>query len=249
MKKNAIFSVLALLFLWLVWIIACFCVRNEYLLPSFTDTMNSLGRLLVDAAFWRAFSFTLLRTLFAFALSLLLGAGLAFLSNLHPWVRAFFAPVVSVLRTVPTMAVILILLLWTSPTVAPVIVALLVLMPVFYAATLSGIDEVKERYGQVAGAFKVKRSRQLFKMYLPLAAPAVLAQAGSVFSMGLKIVISGEVLSSTFRSLGGMMQQAQIEVDIPRLLALTIVSVVLGFLLEGICAIVCRFTARWRNET
>lgn len=246
MKKNALFSLLALVVLWAVWIVAYYIVRNDFLLPSFWETMKETGKLLGEGAFWRAFFNTFLRTLRAFLFSFATGVALAVAGAFCGGVRAFLAPVISVLRTVPTMAVILVLLLWTSPAAAPVVVASLVLMPAVYSAALASLVEVKAEYGELARAFGVGAGRKIFKMYLPLAAPPVLAQSGPVFSMGLKITVSGEVLSATYRSLGGMMQEAQMYLEMPRLLALTLVAVLLGFFLEGIFWAIGKRSARWR---
>ncbi len=242
-----LFSAAAILFLWLAWVAAYYLVGNDYVLPSFFDAVKECGRLLADAAFWRAFGNTLLRTFLAFLCSFVLGIGLALAAHLQTWVRAFLSPIVSVLRTLPTMAVILMLLLWTSPKVAPVIVTLLVLLPAFYAAALSSLDEVGEEYGDFAQAFHIPAAKRVFRLYTPLAAPAVLSQAGSIFSMGLKITVSGEVLSNTYRSLGGMMQEAKMFLEMPRLMALTLVCLVLGFLLEGLCALIGHVLVRWRR--
>ncbi len=241
-----IFSLLALLALWLGWTIAYYAIQNEYLLPSFPETMIAAGKLLVDGAFWTAFCNTFLRTLWAFALSFVVGAGLALLADARKEVRAFLAPVISVLRTMPTMAVILVLLLWTSPAVAPVIVSLLVLMPAVYAAALAALDDVEARYGRLSLAYGVSAGRKLLLMKIPLSAPSLLKQSGAILSMGLKITISAEVLSNTYRSLGGLMQEAKMFVEMPRLLALTVLAVVLGFLLEGICALAVKLLVRWR---
>lgn len=250
MKKNILFStlcsLLALVALMIVWIISYYGFRNEYLLPSLWSTLAAAGKLLTEGVFWRAFGFTLLRTLISFLCSFVIGIALAALASLHSAVRSFLAPVISVLRTVPTMAVILILVLWTNRTIAPALVSVLVLLPAVYAASLAGIDEVRQEYGELAKSFKVSSGRRIFKMYLPLAAPSVLAQAGSVFSMGLKIVVSGEVLSQTLRSLGYLMQEAQLYLQMPRLLALTVVAVVLGFVLEGLCMLAYKLIVRWR---
>lgn len=238
---------MALLVVWLAWLVAYFAVGNDLVVPPFSKTLREVGRLLTEVAFWRAFGGTLWRSLEAFLLSLLLGVGCALLAGISHPVRAFFAPIVSVLRTVPTMAVVLILLLWTSPAVAPVVIAALVLFPVFYAATLSSLDVVREEYGDMAAAFRVPRAKQALKMYLPLAAPPVLAQCGAIFSLGLKITISGEVLSATAKSLGSMMQQAQGFLQMPRLLALTLLAVLIGFLFEGIFALGAHFLRRVRQ--
>lgn len=235
------------MFLWLVWIIAHLIVRNDYVLPSFWETLKACGRLFAEAAFWRAFGNTLLRTLWAFLLSFVLGVGFALAASFHGYVRAFFAPIISALRTVPTMAIILMLLIWTNPRITPVIVTLLVLFPSFYAATLSALDEVNGEYSALARAFDVPAGKRILKMYLPLSAPAVLGQAGAIFSMGLKITISGEVLSNTFRSLGGLMQEAKMFVDMPSLMALTLVSVLLGFVLEAAGLLGYRLLVRWKK--
>ncbi len=238
---------LAVVFLWLFWLIAYFIVRNDYLLPSVGDTLVETWRLLGTGEFWRAFGGTLLRTLAAFGLSLVLGTGLGVIARLFSGVRAFFAPIISVLRSLPTVAIILILLLWTSPAVAPVIVSMLVLLPAVYAAVLAALDEVHGEYGELIRAFRVNKRRAVFQLYLPLAAPPVLGQAGGIFSLGLKITVSGEVLASTYRSLGGLMQEAKMYVQMPVLLALTLVTVLTGFLLEGLCRLAYRLLVRWRT--
>ncbi len=247
MKKNLLFSVLSLIFLWVVWIIAYFIVGNDYVLPSFTDTFVSVGEFFISGTFWTAFGKTFLRTFLAFLFSVCFGIGLALLSFLWKWTRAFLAPVISVLRTVPTMAVILLLLLWTSPSVAPVIVSSLVLFPAVYAAAIASLDEVDAEYGELVRAFRVKGKRKIMQLYLPLTAPPLMKQFGAIFSMGLKITVSGEVLASTYQSIGGMMQSAKMFVQLPELIALTILTVLLGFFIEGICMIAYRFSARWRG--
>ena len=249
--KNLLFSLLAVLCLWLVWIIAYFAVGNDYILPSFLETFEEAGKCLFGgdetcAEFWRAFGGTLLRTFLAFLFSLILGVGCSVLARLFRGVRAFLAPLISILRTVPTMAIILILLLWTSPAVAPVIVSLLVLFPAVYSASLAALDETEEEYGELVRAFRVSAKRRVFGLYLPLSAPPVLKQSGAIFSMGLKVTVSGEVLSGTYRSLGGLMQEAKIYLMMPRLLALTLVTVLVGFAIEGLCCLAYKLIVRWR---
>lgn len=247
MKKNLIFSALSIAFLWAVWIIAYHVVRNDYLLPSFTETFRAMGGLFSEPSFWLAFANTFLRTLISFCVSFVLGALLAAGSCLFGWMRAFLSPIVSVLRTVPTMAIILILLLWSNAFVAPMIVTLLVIFPAFYSAMLAEVDEIRAKYGTVAASFGVPKGRQIFSMYIPLCAPNILAQAGGILSMGLKITVSGEVLSQTLHSLGGMMQTARLYLEMPALLALTILVVLLGFLLEGLFLLLRKLLVRWRR--
>ena len=244
---NLFFSVLAIVAVWVAWTVAYYAEDNPYVVPSAAETFAEMGRLFAEADFWRAFGGTLLRTLEAFALSFALGLVLALSALLLPRLRAFFAPIVSALRTAPTMALVLLLLLWTSHSAAPVLIAVLVLFPAFYAAMLASLDEVRAEYGETARAFRVPPARQAFKMYFPLAAPPVLGQMGANFSLGLKITISGEVLALTAKSLGGMMQLAQGFLQIPRLMALTVLAIFLGFAFEAAFWLLERAVVRWRR--
>lgn len=179
--KNFIFSALSVVALWLIWIVAYFAVGDDYVLPSAWDTLAQTGKLLTDAEFWRAFAGTLLRAFSAFAFSALAGIALALAATLFRFVRALLAPVVSVLRTVPTVAVILMLLLWTPRIVAPVIVALLVLFPAVYAAALSELDKIRAEYGELTRVYRVSKARAAFRMYLPLSLRGMLGRRARYF--------------------------------------------------------------------
>lgn len=248
-KLDLIFCAVAVAAILLAWLAAYAGVRNPSIVPSPWETVKEACALMGSGEFWRAFGGTLLRTFLAFVLSLALGTTLAVLASVHPFVRAFLAPIVSVLRTLPTMAIVLILIILTGYDYAavPVLIGLLVLLPVLYAATLASIDEVKKEYGMVAETFRVPTAKKLFCMYLPLAAPPVLAQTGSVFSLGLKIVVSGEVLAQTAKSLGRMMQDASVYTAVPKLFALTLLCVLTGFALEGLCALIKWIVVRWEK--
>lgn len=248
-------SILGFAALWLVWIVAYYAVKNELLFPSLGDTFSALSKLTftggaVARAFWRAFGFTLLRTLLAFVISFACGALLAALAVTYRGVRAFFAPVVSILRTFPTLAVVLFLLLWTTPFFAPVVVAALVLFPAVYAAALVSFSTAVKKFGDFAKVYQIGKAKRIFKLYLPASLPALISEGGAALSMGLKITVSGEVLAASFQSLGGMMQEAQIYLATPRLFALTLVTVLSGFLLEGLCALLKRLCVKWdRGES
>lgn len=250
-NKNLLYSLgmslAGFAFLWLVWIIAYYCVRNELLFPSVGDTFSALGALLGSGAFWRAFGGTFLRTLLAFLISFVCGAGLAALAVSFRGVRSFLAPIVSILRTFPTLAIVLFLLLWTTPFFAPVIVAALVLFPAVYAESLVSFSDAVGRFGEFARVYKVGRAKRVFGLYLPVSLPALISEGGAILSMGLKITVSGEVLAATYQSLGGMMQEAQVYLATPRLFALTVLTVLLGFLLEGACALLKKLFIKWEG--
>lgn len=248
-KLNILISVLAVVVMWIVWIIAYYSVKNDYIIPSFQDTFVSLGRdCLARGAFWTAFGNTFLRTLLAFIISFVIAAALACLCALSKKVAAFVMPFMVFLRTLPTLAVVLLLLIWTNPRVAPVIVTVLVLFPMIHARLFTAIDGIDGGIRQMLKVYNIPKSQAVFKIYLPLITPDVLPQTGADISLGLKIMISAEVLASTFKSLGGMMQEARLYLEMPRLAALTLLAVFVGLLIDIAFSQLSRLTYKWSRK-
>lgn len=245
---NLIFSVAAIVIMWLCWLIAYYVQGNEYVVPSVGSTLSALWQLLGQAAFWKAFGGTLLRALEAFALSFVLAAVCSLLSALSNAFARILKPIVTALRTIPTMALILILLLWTSRTATPVIVGCLVTFPMVYAQMNAAYAGIDKGLADVAKVYNFTPAQKVFKMYLPLMLPNILSQSGAAYSLTLKIIVSAEVMARTLSSIGGMMQEARNYLEVPELFALTIVTVVAGAVAEALLSLPVKLTDRWTGR-
>ena len=247
-KLNIFCSAASIALMIIVWIIAYYAVKNDYVVPSFTDTVISLWRCVKSSAFWVAFFNTFGRTILAFIISFLLAGCLAALSVACKAFSAFLNSIMVIFRTLPTLAVILILLIWTSPKTAPVIVTVLVLFPMIYAQITAAFGGIDGGLKEMAQVYQLSNKVKLFKIYLPSVAPNVLSQTGANISLGIKIMISAEVLANTYRSLGGLMQNARLYLEMPRLAALTVAAVVLGLIVEVSFSQFERLTYKWSRK-
>lgn len=244
-KTDILFSVAAVVLMLLVWVVAYFAVKNQYLVPSFSDSVKSLFACFTESSFYIAFAHTFLRTLSAFLLSFALAGVCASLSALSRKFKAFLKPVTVLLRTLPTLAVILLLLVWTSAKTAPQIVTFLVLFPMIYSQLITAVEQVDGGLLQMAEVYNVSRRDRLFKIYLPQAFVSVCSEAGANMSLGLKVMISAEVMASTYKSLGGLMSSARAYLEMPRLAALTLITVALGLVLDIALSQLKRINGRW----
>ncbi|MDE6504581.1 MAG: ABC transporter permease subunit [Clostridia bacterium] len=246
-KLNIICSFAAIALIIVCWIIAYYAVGNDYVVPSFQDTLKSFFVCFGEGAFWVAFLFTLLRTAIAFLISFVLAALCAVAAAFSKVFKLFIQPFITVMRTLPTLAVILLLLVWTNAKAAPVIVTVLLLFPMIYVQIYAAISGVDKDVLQMADFYNVNKKDKLFKIYLPQISPAVFAQVGANVSLGLKVMISAEVLSNTYKSLGGLMQSARSFLEMPRLAALTLMAVILGLIFEIAFAQLKRINSKWQK--
>lgn len=246
-KINIIFSLASLLLMWLTWIVAYAAVQNDLVIPSFWQTVKQVFVLFGEGSFWLALLNTFCRVLIAFAISFALGVICSVFGVLIKNFNSFLSPLITVLRTVPTMAVILILLLWTPPNVAPLIITVLVLFPMIYAQINAAIGQIDKGVLQVAKVYNFSKKTKLTKIYLPLVSPYILAQTGPNLSFAIKLTVSAEVMAYTYVSIGGMMQQAQAYIQVSRLAALTVVSVLAGIIIELVFYFINRFSFKWNK--
>ena len=246
-KFNIAYSVLAVLLMWAAWLIAFAAVKNEYLVPSFKQTARQFFTLFSQGFFWKAFGATLLRTVVAFLISFAVGLACACLATAVKPFAAFMRPVAALFRSLPTMAVLLIISVWLTPRTAPVVVAVLVLFPMIYSQLCDGIAGVDGALSEMAAVYKIGAKKTLFSIYVPQIAPTALQQTGTNLSFGIKLVISAEVMAATYTAIGGLMVQAQSYINLPRLAALTLCAVIFGIAAEMIFGALSSRVFKWKR--
>lgn len=232
--KRGGWTLLSFFFLVIVWIAVAAIVGNAYLLPSIGETFKAMVGLLGNNSFWSAYGATLLRAILSFIISFVFAGAVAFLSYSFPEAEKLFAPIFSLLRSLPTMAILLIITLWTGATVAPIVVGVLVLMPMLYAAMLGAKTAVNGELLEMSRIYGVSKKRQIRSLIIPSIFPSLSREGVSALSLALKLTVSAEIMSNTFQSLGGQMQTANLYAQTPVVFALAMLIFFTGFFIEAI---------------
>ena len=206
--------------------------------PSVGEIFRALGQLLGSGAKWLAIGNTLGRIIAAFLLSAAFGVALAVLGQAWLPVRKFMRPVVTVLQSAPTMAVILLAVVWLDDSEVPLLVGFLVCFPLLYNTCCDALDSVDGELLEMAKVYGVRKRDRLTGIYIPTMFPVFVDGSRSAVSLCVKVVIAAEVLAQTTRSIGVEMQRESVMFEIADLLAWTVVAIVLSFLMEGLVTLV-----------
>ena len=235
-KANLILSVLVpivtVLCIIIIWHIVAVKTGDEIILPTPLRTLEEIGRLLGDGRFYKAFGLTLLRSVVAFFVSFFVAFLLAILSKINGVVKKIVKTIIPLLRSLPTIAIVLLLLLWTTSQIAPVVVTLLVVLPTTYTTLCEALEEVDYSLIEMCKTYGIGKKRIVFEVYIPIIMPTVLATIGSGLALNLKLMVAAEVLSQTVNSLGLLMNQSKIYFETATLLALVTLSVITGLVFE-----------------
>lgn len=229
---NALYPCIAIALILAVWAIFAAVKNKPYLYPPPAETLSLFFGLGNQAGFFGAVFGSLLRTLLCFVLSFISAFILAAAGGLFKPLHKLMTPFVALFRAVPTMAVILICMLWLDYGEAPVLVGFLIAFPIMYSAFYSAITGVDEDLLEMAKIYKLKKFDIVKGIYLPSVTSAVFDTAQSTLSLTLKIVIAAEVLCYTRDSIGFNMIKANLTTETALLLAWTLTAVVLSFVLE-----------------
>ena len=230
--KNLIQTAAAILLLLLVWVIAYLCVGNPELIPAPWESGKEFGVLFSSGGFWQGLLFTIGRVLLAFAISFVFAVVFAVIAYLYPTFNGIFTPVVSAIRSLPVLAVVLVLLAVLGAGNTPIAVAFLSLFPMLYTGVLAALSGIDKHLIEVSRVYGTSRWGRIYRVYLPLSSPYVLREAGGALSFALKLVVSAEVVAFTARGVGGMMQDARAFGELPQLFALVAFIFIVGLALE-----------------
>lgn len=243
---NLILPIISIACMMLLWTAGAIVADNKYILPSVMQTLNEFFGLFASTKFYLALAFTFVRSAIAFSLSFLISAVLAYLSSRVKFAEKVILPIISVIRALPTLAIILLLLFWTNNQVAPVVVTMLVVMPTSYTSlknALDGVDKTSIEAAKVDGADK---KHLFFLIELPQLSPSLLNVVGGGLSLNLKLMVAAEVMSATAKSLGTMLNISSYNAEIANMLALVLVVLILGLVIEFLFNTLSKKAGSWR---
>lgn len=224
----------------LAWCIAAKAVDSEYILPTVGETLSAAFSLLKSGSFYQAFFNTFLRSVIAFLCSFILAFIFAFFSYKSINLKKAFAPFIIITRALPTIAVVLLLLVWTTSKIAPIIVTTLVVFPTLYNNIYAALSKIDKELLEMCKVFGVKKSVTLKRVVLPSIASEIILAIGSGLTLNLKLMVAAEVLSQTARSLGFLLNTSKAYFETPTMLALVLFTVVTGLVIELITGFIAK---------
>ena len=231
--SSLIFPIAAVIIIALIWHAFYLSAGSEFIFPSIKSVAEKTVRYISDGYFWQSFLNTLARVFLAVIIAFVPAALIGTAGYYFPFVRKAVSPIVKIMISAPTVAVMLIInMLPISKNVSPVIVALTVIFPMVYSSIISASEQIDKKLIEMAKIYGVPLKKRIFSLILPSVLPFIIEQAGTVLAFTLKITVSAEIIAYTYKSLGGILQQANTYYDMAGVLAVTVISVITAVIFE-----------------
>lgn len=230
--KRIVLTCLSILLIPVVWQLLSWQMAQPQLIPSFPDLIRALFRLVYSPGFLVSIGTTCLRACVGLLLSLATASITAFLLNRSEGIRFLFMPWLSLLRSVPVISFILLALIFLNPEMIPLLIAFLTMYPLLTENLLKGLMNRRDSWKMLARQFHLNAWNCLFQINYPQLKPYLFSGLASAVGFGWRAIIMGEVLSQCVDGIGKRMKEAQVFIDVPELIAWTLVAIVLSWLTD-----------------
>lgn len=232
--QLAIIITAGILFVFLLWWVLAICL-NTTLFPDPFKTFGVLGNLIIKPNTWSAIGGTLYRLIVSFLLSFAAALIVGIFAGLFPVMKNFLKPLIIVLRTIPTAALIFVLIVLLKPKMSLFIIDFLLMFPILYEAVCAGTENIDT---SVIDALRLETKKSspiaITKVIVPMAWPYVILGIVQALGLGMKVSIMSEVLCGDDKipGLGRMIYAAYIETNMSSIFALTLIAIILSGILD-----------------
>jgi len=236
--NNLMYPVIVLVLVYVLWEIGATLVDSEFVLAKPLLTFEKMFIMLSNNTFWLYFLNTIGRTLMSYIESIIWAFIFAMLSFCFEPLKKILGIFVSIFRALPTLAVVLILVIWFGSDRTPVIISYMIVMPILYSAIINGMEVIDLDVIDMARLDGASKLRLMIFFYLPLSINGCKTVLSSTISMNIKLIVAAEIIAHKLQSLGGLMNEARNYYEIADLLSLTFITVIVALMLEKIFSII-----------
>ena len=233
-KNKQFIRKLAIIFIWvMVWEWIHHIVGKDILIPSPYATFKKLIEMMKELGFYYDIFLTFYRVGMGVIISSLLGFGTGLIAYLIKPIQELLEPFMTLLKSTPVMAVIILALLWFTKNTVPIFVCLLMCYPVVYTNVLKGFQSVDQELLEMAKTFRVKTFVIVRELYIPQVKPYLDAALCMIVGLAWKVVVAAEVLAVPNYSMGYNLLSAKSYLETETLFAWVVVIVILSSLCES----------------
>ncbi len=216
-------------------------------LPEPWTVVSTARRLIADGTLQSSLAISLQRAALGFAAGAAAGIGLALIAGLSRIGEAVVDGWMQVQRSVPTLGLIPLMILWLGiGEEFKVVIIAVVVAVILYIQTYAGLTGIDSRYVELAETVHLGRAAFIRKVILPGALPNLF--------VGLRLAVTGSWLSlvvleqiNATSGIGYLMFQAQNYAQTDVIVLGLIVYGVFGFLSDALLRVIERRVLSWRR--
>lgn len=246
--KNKKYEIISVFLILILWEIAAIKINNEIYIPRIEEVLKSILSIIQGQNFkWNLLS-SIYRTVISFLSAYILAVILGVLSLMYPVFKSFFKPINSVGKTIPTMVLVVLALVWFDKNKAPFVVGFAIVFPILYEGVVTALNNVDKNIMEMCKIYNVSTKEKIKKIYYPSIKFYTSGIFVSTFSLAFKVVVAGEVHGQPKFGVGAAIQLEKMNFNITGIFAWIILIALMSIVLDKVNKVFLKRSDRWKDE-
>ena len=232
----------------LVWQTIALKVNNDIYLPKLQEVLTSIAQIVKEKDFLLIVFSSFYRTIISFVVALIFAIIMGVLSSLYPLINNLLKPLNSIGKTIPTLVLVVLALIWVDKDNAPFIVGIAIVFPILYDGILNTLTKNDKKLEEMMKIYEVPTLEKVKKVYVPNITFYILKILVPTISLAFKVVIAGEVHGQPKYGIGASVQLAKMNFDTPTIFAWIVIIAIISLLFELVNKILTKKYYRWQKD-
>ena len=207
-------------------------VDKPIILPSILLIFTELYRIIFSSSFVSIIWVTLVRTMMTFSCVFIISLILGVFSGYFKIIRLLLSPIVTFLRTGPTISVTIILLIWFGRDLGPIMIMALVIFPLLYELIGGAINDIDSDLLDVCLLFGATHFETFKALYYPQLLKILSSGVQATIGLSFKVMVMAEVMGQSQVGIGQQLNYEKTYLNMPAVFAWTIVLILLVMFFE-----------------
>lgn len=231
----------------LIWFLGSKGINNSVILPNPVETLKATIQIIKAEEFLKIILSSMTRLFLSFLISMGLGVIVGSISGNVKMIEYILSPFLQVMRSLPTMSVIILALIWLEGEGAPLLIGFLVTFPMIYDSIVNCWGEMDKKLIEMAKIYNVGIGNCIKDIYIPFLGFRMISMLPSVIGLNFKVIIASEVIGQPNFALGSSLQMEKMYLNTSGVLAWTLIVIFIGVFIEKLLKIIDKKINRWRS--
>ncbi|MFT8350584.1 ABC transporter permease [Clostridium saccharoperbutylacetonicum] len=245
--KSKLYTFLSCVFFIGMWQLIAIEVNNDIYIPRIEQVIEATNEIVNNKNFWLIVSSSFYRTLFSYVAALILSMLLGVLSIVYPFFKYLIEPINSFGKTIPTMVLVVLSLVWFDKEKTPYVVGFAIILPILYEGIRNNLMQIDKKIIDMTKIYEVSLIDKIRKIYFPVMKFYFMSIFVSTFSLTFKVVIAGEVHGQPKFGIGSQIQLEKVNFNTPGIFAWIVIIVIISLVLEIINKLLKKKIYRWNK--
>jgi NitT/TauT family transport system permease protein len=230
--KSKSYTLLSCIFFIGLWQLIAIKINNDIYVPKIQQVAEAVSIIFKDENLLKVIFSSFYRTMSSYLLALAFSMILGVLGVVYPFFKYLIEPINSISKTIPTMVLVVLSLVWFDKDSTPFVVGFAIVFPILYEGIRNSVIRIDKKIIDMTKIYEVNLKDKIKKIYLPVMKFYLMSILVSTFSLTFKVVIAGEVYGQPKFGIGSQIQLEKVNFNTPGIFAWIIIIAIISLVLE-----------------